>query len=63
VTEGRIIAVALLTEEELDRLGGTFTRVWPIDEVAGFDELLAAIDEADGAQPIVVRSEMTTKEG
>jgi hypothetical protein len=48
VTEDRIIAVGLLTERDLDRLGDTFTRLWPVDEVPSFEELLAAIDEADG---------------
>ena len=59
--EDRIIAVALLTEEELERLGSTFTRVWPINEVAGFEELLAAIDEADGALQQVTKVPSTTK--
>jgi hypothetical protein len=61
--EDRIIAVALLTEEELDRLGSTFTRVWPIEEVPQFEELLAAIDEADAGRPIVIPSGPKTKEG
>jgi hypothetical protein len=42
-----IVAVGLLTEEDLDMLGNTFTRLWPVDGVPKFDELLAAIDEAD----------------
>lgn len=63
VAEGRIIAVALLTEEELNRLGGAFTRAWPIDEVGGFEELLAAIDEADGGVPVAIQCGPTTKEG
>jgi hypothetical protein len=51
VTEDRIIAVGLLTERDLDRLGDTFTRLWPVDDVPSFEELLAAIDEVDrGAQ-------------
>jgi len=44
-----IVAVGLLTEEDLDLLGRTFTRLWPIDNAPQFDELLAAIDEAEQA--------------
>lgn len=43
----RIVAVGLLTEEDLDLLGNTFTRLWPVDNAPKFDELLAAIDDAD----------------
>ena len=45
----QIVAVALLTEEEVDLLGDTFTRLWPVDEAPQFDGLLAAIDEAERA--------------
>jgi hypothetical protein len=44
---GRIVAVGLLTEEDLSLLGSTFTRLWPVDGAPQFDELLAAIDEAE----------------
>jgi hypothetical protein len=43
----RIVAVGLLTQHELAVLGPAFDRVWPIEEVPSFDELLHAIDEAD----------------
>lgn len=43
----RIIAVGLLTKTDLDRLGDTFSRLWPVEDAPGFDELLRAIDEAD----------------
>ena len=42
-----IVAVGLLTEEDLSLLGHTFTRLWPIDNAPQFDELLAAIDRAE----------------
>lgn len=42
-----IVAVGLLTREDLDLLGPTFERAWPVEKVPGFDELLRAIDEAD----------------
>ena len=43
----RIVAVGLLIESDLDRLGHTFTRVWPIENIPCFEDLLEAIDEAD----------------
>ncbi len=43
----RIVAVGLLTQKHLDRLGPTLTQVWPIDETPCFSALLSAIDDAD----------------
>ncbi len=43
----RIIAVGLLRQSDLDRLGSCFTRLWPVDETPCFNGLLQAIDEAD----------------
>ncbi len=43
----RIIAVGLLSQSDLDRLGSRFTRVWPVDETPCFSGLLQAIDETD----------------
>jgi len=43
----RIVAVGLLTQRDLNLLGPTFERVWPVEDVPQFDELLQAIDEAD----------------
>lgn len=43
----RIVAVGLLTQRNLDRLGRSLDRVWPIDETPCFSALLQAIDEAD----------------
>ena len=43
----RIVAVGLLTQREIDLLGPTFERLWPLDEAPCFSELLRAIDEAD----------------
>ncbi len=45
--EPRIIAVGLLTFQDLERLGPAFDRAWPVDETPCFAQLLAAIDEAD----------------
>ena len=43
----RIVAVGLLTENDVRLLGRTFDRLWPIEEAPCFIELLKAIDEAD----------------
>jgi hypothetical protein len=43
----RIVAVGLLTQRELNLLGNTFDRLWPVEEAPDFNELLRAIDEAD----------------
>ncbi|HEX5238054.1 MAG TPA: hypothetical protein VFW39_06280 [Sphingomicrobium sp.] len=43
----RIVAVGLLTERDLDLLGPTFQRLWPIESAPQFTELLKTIDEAD----------------
>ncbi len=43
----RIVAVGLLTESDLTRLGPTFTRVWPVEDAPIFGELLREIDKAE----------------
>lgn len=42
-----IVAVGLLTRNDLNVLGPSFTRLWPVDETPCFDGLLQAIDEVD----------------
>jgi hypothetical protein len=44
----RIVAVGLLTRRDLNLLGPTFDRAWPVEEAPAFNELLRKIDEADG---------------
>ena len=46
MSEG-IIALALLTRRDLDRLGDGFSRAFPVNDVPCFGELLVAIDNAD----------------
>ena len=46
--QDRIVAVGLLTKRDLRLLGPTFDRAWPVEEAPAFNELLRAIDEADG---------------
>lgn len=53
----RIIAVGLLTKTDLDRLGDTFARLWPVEEAPDFDELLQAIDKADAELQIDHKAE------
>ena len=43
----RIVALGLLTQADLDRLGEGFSRLYPVDETPCFGELLYAIDVAD----------------
>jgi hypothetical protein len=43
----RIVAVGLLTRRDLNLLGPTFTRAWPVDDAPCFADLLRAIDEAE----------------
>jgi len=47
VPDERIVAIGLLTEGDVQRLGETFTRLWPVDHTTDFSELLQAIDEAE----------------
>lgn len=43
----RTVAVALLTQPDLQSLGAAFDRAWPLDETPCFGALLQAIDEAE----------------
>jgi hypothetical protein len=47
LAKDRVVAVGLLTQQDLDTLGQSFTRLWPVDETPCFSGLLQAIDEAD----------------
>ena len=47
MSDERIIAVGLLTRREVDLLGPTFDRLWPVDETPCFSGLIKAIDQAD----------------
>jgi hypothetical protein len=47
MTRARIVAVGLLTQEQLDMLGTSLQKVYRIDETPCFTELLQAIDQAD----------------
>ena len=43
----RIIAFGLLTQHDLDLLGPTFDRAWPVEDDHSFEELLRKLDEVD----------------
>ena len=47
MTTQRIVAVGVLTQANVDLLGPTLTRVWPVEDTPCFSGLLQAIDEAD----------------
>jgi hypothetical protein len=47
VSKDKIVAVALLTQSNLDAYGSALKKVFPINETPCFGELLAAIDRAD----------------
>ena len=47
MTGERIVAVGLLTQQDVELLGHGFSRLWPVDETPCFSDLLQAIDEAD----------------
>lgn len=44
-----IVAIGLLTADDLQRLGSAFDRAWPVEDAPCFEGLLLAIDEADRA--------------
>lgn len=43
----RIVAVGLLRQKDIDRLGLKFTTLWPVQDTPCFGSLLDAIDQAD----------------
>lgn len=43
----RIVAVGLLRQRDIDRLGNQFTTLWPVQDTPCFGSLLDAIDQAD----------------
>ena len=47
MTNDRIIAIGLLTARDVDVLGVGFRRLYPVDEVPNFTDLLRMIDDAE----------------
>jgi hypothetical protein len=46
-SENRIVAVSLLTQQELDRYGSGLKKVFAINDGPCFEELLQLLDDAD----------------
>ena len=49
MAQEHIVAVGLLTDRDLERLGSGFKRCFPVTDDEKFEDLLRAIDEADAA--------------
>lgn len=47
----RIVAVGLLTRNDVRLLGPAFDRLWPVQDAPDFEDLLRAIDDADRELP------------
>jgi hypothetical protein len=47
VPHERIVAVGLLTKNDVRLLGPAFDRLWPVEDASAFSGLLEAIDRAD----------------
>lgn len=58
MADERIVAIGLLTLGDLERLGETFDRLWPVDRTTDYSELLRAIDEAEERIHEKTRAEM-----
>ncbi|MBA3678362.1 MAG: hypothetical protein H0W74_13335 [Sphingosinicella sp.] len=43
----RIVAIGLLTSRDVEMLGDSFNRLWPVEETPCFSQLIQAIDEAE----------------
>ena len=46
-TREDIVAIGLLTQNDINRLGESFSRLFPLPHDGAFDDLIKAIDEAD----------------
>jgi hypothetical protein len=47
MAETRIVAICLVNQQELEALGPSFDRAYPVQQVPCFGRLLEAIDDAD----------------
>ena len=46
-TRDEIVAIGLLTQSDIQRLGGSFSRLFPLPRDGAFEDLIKAIDKAD----------------
>lgn len=42
-----IVALGLLTQQNLDQLGSSLQKLWPVNDAPCFGGILSAIDDAD----------------
>ena len=49
MTTERIVSVGFLTDNDLRRLGDTFTRHFPVADDGMFDDLIAKLDEVEAS--------------
>jgi hypothetical protein len=62
LAQEHIVAIGLLTNRDLERLGSGFKRCFPISDDEKFEDLLRAIDRADAAAALrVERSEQAVE--
>ena len=47
MAEDPITAFALLTSDDVTRLGSSLQKVYPIESLEGFDDLLEALDQLE----------------
>ncbi|WP_066778221.1 MULTISPECIES: hypothetical protein [unclassified Sphingomonas] len=47
MTDNRIVAVGLLTQKDLEVLGTGFTRAFPVEDISGFEDVLARLDQIE----------------
>lgn len=46
----KIVAVGLLTEHDVRVLGQGFDRLFPIEDLSGFEDLLAKLDDVEATR-------------
>ncbi|MCC2981163.1 hypothetical protein [Sphingomonas sp. IC4-52] len=51
MTDSRIVAVGLLTRRDLEVLGTGFTRAFPVEDLSGFEDVLAKLDQIEALPP------------
>lgn len=51
MTKDRIVAVGLLTERDVKVLGQGFDRLFPLESIEGFEDLLAQLDAVEPTSP------------
>ena len=55
-TRDDIVAIGLLTQKDIQRLGDSFSRLFPLPRDGVFDDLIKAIDDADRQRDQPIKS-------